>query len=224
MRVRFGPFTVDTETRQLLRERSELHLSTKAFDLLAALVEHRPKVLDKSDLQARLWPDTYVVDSNLNVLVAEIRRVLADDARDPRFIRTVHGVGYAFCGSPAEADASDNAKRPGRAIPCWLDIDGRIVRLSEGESEVGRDPDCEVWIDAPSVSRRHARIAIDAGDRRMWLEDLNSKNGTLKGDAAVRARVELVDGDVVTFGEVDATVHSWTATAGAETKRITRKR
>ena len=222
MRARFGPFTVDTETRQLLRDSSELHLSTKAFDLLAALVEHRPKVLDKSDLQARLWPDTYVVDSNLNVLVAEIRRALADDARDPKFIRTVHGVGYAFCGTPAEA--SDEVKRPTRPIPCWLEIEGRTFRLADGASVVGRDPDCEVWIDAPSVSRRHARIAIEADDRRMWLEDLNSKNGTLKGDAPVGARVELVDGDVVTFGEVDATVHSWNATAGAETKRITRKR
>jgi DNA-binding winged helix-turn-helix (wHTH) protein len=97
--VRFGPFTVDTETRQLIRENADLHLSTKAFDLLCGLLEHRPKVLDKAALHARLWPDTFVVDGNLNVLVAEIRRVLDDDARDPRFIRTVHGVGYAFCGA-----------------------------------------------------------------------------------------------------------------------------
>jgi DNA-binding winged helix-turn-helix (wHTH) protein len=221
VRTRFGPFTVDTETRQLLRDSSELHLSTKAFDLLAALVEHRPRVLDKSELQARLWPDTFVVDSNLNVLVAEIRRALADDARDPKFIRTVHGVGYAFCGtSPGGAGSP---KPAARSIPCWLEVDGRTFRLGDGESIVGRDPECEVWIDAPSVSRRHARIAIEAADRRIWLEDLDSKNGTLKGEEPIRERIELADGDVVTFGDVSATVHSWTATAGAETKRITRK-
>ena len=220
MRVRFGPFTVDTETRQLLRDSVELHLSTKAFDLLAALVEHHPKVLDKSDLQARLWPDTFVVDSNLNVLVAEIRRALADAAREPKFIRTVHGVGYAFCAAVEGTDPPRPATRP---IPCWLEIERRTYRLMDGESTVGRDPDCEVWLDSPSVSRRHARITVDAGSRRVWLEDLKSKNGTLKGEAAVRTRAELMDGDVVTFGSVDATLHSWNA-AAAETKRITRKR
>jgi DNA-binding winged helix-turn-helix (wHTH) protein len=220
VRVRFGPFTVDTETRQLLRDSAELHLSTKAFDLLAALVQHRPKVLDKSDLQARLWPDTFVVDSNLNVLVAEIRRALADAAREPKFIRTVHGVGYAFCGA---VDGTEPPRPTTRPIPCWLEIERRTYRLMDGESTVGRDPDCEVWLDSPSVSRRHARITVDGDTRRVWLEDLKSKNGTLKGDVAVRARAELMDGDVVTFGSVDATLHSWNA-AAAETKRITRKR
>ena len=66
MRSRFGPFVLDPETRQLLRGDAVLHLSPKAFDLLGVLVEHRPKVLDKNDLQARLWPDTYVVEGNLN--------------------------------------------------------------------------------------------------------------------------------------------------------------
>ena len=219
MRVRFGPFTVDTEARQLLRETSGLHLSTKAFDLLCGLVEHRPKVLDKAALHARLWPDTYVVDGNLNVLVAEIRRVLDDDAREPRFIRTVHGVGYAFCGEVSEeAPARSGAK----AMPCWLVSGGRTYRLSDGDSLVGRDPDCDVWLDSPSVSRRHARIAVDGAARSVWLEDLDSKNGTFKGDAPVDGRIELAHGDVLTFGSVEVTLHSWHAVA-AETKRIARK-
>jgi DNA-binding winged helix-turn-helix (wHTH) protein len=219
VRVRFGPFTVDAETRQLLRDASELHLSTKAFDLLCGLLEHRPKVLDKAALQARLWPDTYVVDGNLNVLVAEIRRVLDDDAREPRFIRTVHGVGYAFCGEVSEG----SQVRAAKTMPCWLAADNRTYRLAEGEMLVGRDPDCDVWLDSPSVSRRHARIAIDGAVRRVWLEDLDSKNGTFKGDAPVHERVELTDGDVVTFGSVEATLHSWNADTAAETKRIARK-
>jgi DNA-binding winged helix-turn-helix (wHTH) protein len=220
LRVRFGPFTVDTETRQLLRDNSDLHLSTKAFDLLCGLVEHRPKVLDKAALQARLWPDTYVVDGNLNVLVAEIRRVLDDDAREPRFIRTVHGVGYAFC-----AEVSDGAApRPvARSMPCWLAADSRTYRLAEGDTLVGRDPDCDVWLDSPSVSRRHARLAVDSAARRVWLEDLDSKNGTFKGEAPVHGRVELSHGDVLTFGSVEATLHSWHADTAAETKRIARK-
>jgi DNA-binding winged helix-turn-helix (wHTH) protein len=218
VRVRFGPFTVDTDTRQLLREDSDLHLSTKAFDLLCALIEHRPKVMEKAELQSRLWPDTYVVEANLNVLVAEIRRVLQDDARQPRYVRTVHGVGYAFCGAGAD---SPQAARP---MPCWLATGDRTYRLSEGASIVGRDPDCDVWLDSPSVSRRHARITVDGASRRVWLDDLDSKNGTLRGNDAVRDRVELTDGDRLAFGSVDVTLHSWNEATAAETRRIPRKR
>jgi DNA-binding winged helix-turn-helix (wHTH) protein len=220
VRVRFGPFTVDTETRQLIRENADLHLSTKAFDLLCGLLEHRPKVLDKAALHARLWPDTFVVDGNLNVLVAEIRRVLDDDARDPRSIRTVHGVGYAFCGAVAEGS---NARPAARPLPCWLAAGSTTYRLAEGDTLVGRDPDCDVWLDSPSVSRRHARLTVDAAARRVWVEDLNSKNGTFKGDAAVVERIELNHGDELTFGSVEVTLHSWNADTSAETRRISRK-
>ena len=217
MRERFGPFTVDSGSRQLLRGDAELHLSTKAFDLLCGLIEQRPRVMDKAALQSRLWPDTYVVDANLNVLIAEIRRVLDDDARQPKYVRTVHGVGYAFCGSTAEASAP-------QPLPCWLSTRERTFRLSDGETIVGRDPGCQIWLDDPSVSRRPARLVVDAGTRRVWLDDLNSKNGTLRGGNPVSSRVELMDGDALTFGSVEVTLHAWNADAAAETKRISRKR
>jgi DNA-binding winged helix-turn-helix (wHTH) protein len=208
---------VDSDTRQLLRGGSELHLSTKAFDLLCGLIEHRPKVMDKTELQSRLWPDTYVVDANLNVLIAEIRRVLDDDARQPRYVRTVHGVGYAFCGTVADSPST-------QTIPCWLSTRERTFRLSDGDTVVGRDPGCQIWLDEPSVSRRHALIAVDGDARRVWVDDLNSKNGTLRGGTPVGDRVELMDGDIVTFGSVEMTLHAWNADAAAETKRISRKR
>ncbi len=129
VRVRFGPFTVDAETRQLLRDGSEIHLSPKAFDLLCSLIARRPKVVEKTELLEQIWPDTFVVDASLNVLIGEIRRALADDARHPRYLRTVHGVGYAFCG---EALNSQEPAGPTRAIPCWLISAERTFRLAEG--------------------------------------------------------------------------------------------
>lgn len=221
MRLRFGPFTVDNETRQVLRDDSELHLSPKAFDLLWTLVDRRPRVVEKDELQARIWPDTYVVDANLNVLIGEIRRALEDSARQPRFIRTVHGVGYAFCGSTA--DVRDERKpAPARPAACWVVAEDRTFRLAEGENIVGRDPECEVWLDSDSVSRRHARIAVDSGARRVLLDDLDSKNGTdLRGNP-IRERVELSDGDEIVFGAVRVKLRSWSSSTGAETKRIPR--
>ena len=227
MRLQFGPFTLDTQTRQLLRDNSELHLSPKAFELLSSLVEHRPRVCDKSELLTRIWPDTYVVDANLNVLIGEIRRVLEDSAKQPSFIRTVHGVGYAFCGTATDArlDVKEAPRpAPARPTPCWVFAKEGTFRLAEGENIVGRDPDCAVWLDADSVSRRHARLVVQSADRRVWLEDLASKNGTRLRGVRVRERVEVADGDELAFGEIRVKLRSWSAAAGAETKRIPRLR
>lgn len=221
MRAQFGPFVLDTETRQLLHGAAALHLSPKAFDLLCLLVEHRPKVLDKNDLQSRLWPNTYVVEGNLNVLIGEIRRALGDVPKEPRFIRTVHGVGYAFCGAVEQPPDEATGALP---TPCWLVTRDGTIRLKDGENVVGRSPDSNVWLDFPSVSRRHARIVVDRERRRVVLEDLNSKNGTFVGGALVQGRMDLADGDDVTFGSVDVKLRSWGPEADAETKRISRRR
>src|SRR6185295_11030821 len=129
VKTRFGPFIVDSETRQLLRDQREVHLSPKAFDLLCALLERRPNVVDKAELHTRLWPDTYVVDANLNVLIGEIRRTIGDTPQHPRFIRTVHGIGYAFCG-----EADDLRPSPARAPAAreWLVWKDRTFVLSDG--------------------------------------------------------------------------------------------
>ena len=103
MRTRFGQFILEPETRRLLRDGQEIHLSPKAFDLLCALALERPNVIAKPVLQQRLWPDTFVAEANLSNLVAEVREALGDDARTPRFIRTVHRRGYAFCGETEAA-------------------------------------------------------------------------------------------------------------------------
>jgi DNA-binding winged helix-turn-helix (wHTH) protein len=223
VRVRFEPFTVDTDTRQLLRGTSEIHLSPKAFDLLCSLLEERPRVVPKADLHQALWPDTFVVDANLNVLIGEIRRALADSAREPRFIRTVHGVGYAFCGAAIGVDAV-SAAQPRRPAPCWVVMKGRVFRLADGDNIVGRDPESAVWLDSDSVSRVHARIVVDTAAQRLWLEDLGSKNGTRVRGGRLRERLELADGDEVTFGAVRVKVRSWNSETAAETKRISRPR
>ena len=105
--VSFGPFTLDTETRQLLRgaDREPVHLSPKGFELLCALVETRPRAVAKGELHERLWPSTFVSEATLASLVAEVRDALDERGREARFIRTVHGFGYAFSGSAEESAA-----------------------------------------------------------------------------------------------------------------------
>jgi DNA-binding winged helix-turn-helix (wHTH) protein len=196
MRARFGPFILDAASRQLLREGRGISLSPKAFDLLVLLVESRPRALTKSELHERLWPDTFVVDANLSNLVAELRKALEDDAREPRFVRTVHRYGYAFAADVAEAPAV----RVDALASCSLKWQGGRATLGQGEHLIGRDPDTAACIKDPSVSREHARLRILGSDAT--LQDLGSKNGTLVNGQPITSAVRVSDGDEIVLGSV----------------------
>jgi DNA-binding winged helix-turn-helix (wHTH) protein len=164
VRIRFGPFVLDLDTRQLIEDKREIHLTPKAFDLLTMLVMDRPKVLSKAALQNRLWPDTFVAEANLSNLVAEIREALRDDAHAPTFIRTAHGFGYAFSGDAATvSDAAARHDRPS----CWLEWDRLRFPLSLGEHVIGRDPDVEVRLDDSTVSRRDGARGLRQQERHV---------------------------------------------------------
>lgn len=207
-RVAFGEFALDTDTRELLRRGQPAHLSPKAYQLLAILVKDRPKALAKADLQRRLWPDTFVVEANVANLVGEIREALGDDPRRPRYVRTVHGFGYAFQEAAAGPAASSGTVY--RLI--WK---GGRCTLPEGEHVIGRDADATVVLDSPSVSRRHARILI--GANRATLEDLGSKNGTHLNEKRVRTPEPLEDGDKLRVGAVALTFRILASAASTQT-------
>jgi DNA-binding winged helix-turn-helix (wHTH) protein len=197
----FGPFILDADTRQLTRDGREIHVSPKAFELLAALIAARPNVITKAVLQQRLWPDTFVAEANLSNLIAEIRAALADSPRTPTYLRTVHKFGYAFC-----ADASESGSRGvSPRVVCWLQWGTKRFPLGPGEHVIGRDPDVEIRLDASTVSRRHARLVV-APDR-VLLEDSGSKNGTFHGAERVSGPVPLADGDHVRIGSLRMVFH-----------------
>jgi DNA-binding winged helix-turn-helix (wHTH) protein len=211
VRISFGAFVVDTDTRQLLREGGAVHLSGKAFDLLALLLRERPRALPKEELHARLWPKTFVSDASLAMLVAEVRASLGESAREPTWVRTVHRHGYAFQGSAQEVGADGPASSIAwpEEVGCWVVTPTRHIPLMSGDNIVGRDPSARVWLDSPSVSRSHARIVV-RGNRAV-LEDLGSKNGTHRSRAPVAGPVALEDGDALRFGSVDVTFRVWAA-------------
>jgi len=184
----FGAFTFHADRRQLLRNGLEVHLTPKAFDLLALLIERHPAVVSKPDIHTRLWPDTFVSDATLVGLVKELRRALSDDHQGA-IIRTAHRVGYAFAGAAHVAPPARSAP----AVTCWLETAGRRLPLCDGINVIGRDPDSTIWLDVAGVSRLHARVVVDGGTAS--IADLGSKNGTLVGGRLVREPVVLADAD-----------------------------
>ena len=155
------------------------------------------KAVAKAAIRDRLWPRTFVSESSLTTLAAQLRKALGEDG--PR-IRTVHGFGYAFDGEVASLDAppSPPSAAPGPAVgPClvWQD---QVFSLAEGENILGRDPAAQVLVDVPGVSRRHARVVV-AGNEAV-VEDLESKNGTFVEDRRVDHPTPLADRDRLRLG------------------------
>jgi DNA-binding winged helix-turn-helix (wHTH) protein len=199
MQLRFGECVFDSESRRLSRGDAPAHLEPKAFELLELLLERRPAAVAKTAIRDRLWPRTFVSESSLTTLVAQLRRALGED---DRFVRTVHGFGYAFDGEVVALLAAPPAVRPTALAdvasgPClvWQD---QVFTLAEGESILGRDPGAQVLVDVPGVSRRHARIVVRGAAAR--VEDLGSKNGTFLEDKRVDGPTPLADRDRVRLG------------------------
>jgi DNA-binding winged helix-turn-helix (wHTH) protein len=208
--VSFGPFTLDVETRQLLRDRERVpvHLSPKAYDLLCVLVEARPKAIAKADLHQRLWTSTFVSDATLASVVGELRDALGERGRQARFIRTVHAFGYAF-----SADARELPESAITTAAHWIVCNGRETALGDGVHVIGRDDEVAIPLSSPTVSRRHAKIVIAGAVAT--LEDAGSKNGTFVRGQAVTSPLQLADGDQIKIGAFQLTFR--TAGSGAPT-------
>jgi DNA-binding winged helix-turn-helix (wHTH) protein len=197
---------VDTDRRQVFRGGEGVALSPKAYQLLTLLIAGRPKAIDRDKLYRQLWPDTFVVPANLANLVGEVRSALGDSAHQPRFIRTLHGYGYAFVSDVEVVEAG--TPLDGELPPHWIVWNGQTFALRSGENVIGRGVNVQVRIDELGVSRRHARILITADVAT--IEDLKSKNGTFVDGQRVSAARRLTNGDVVRFGPVGVTFHSST--------------
>jgi DNA-binding winged helix-turn-helix (wHTH) protein len=215
MSVFFGEFELDRERRQLLRSGRPVPLEPKAYELLSLLVERRPRALSRPQIRDVVWPGVFVSESTLNQSVNSIRQALDDDARRPRFIRTAHGFGYAFCGE-ARVTEDGPPRDVSGALPrlVWGD---RVLPLTAGENLIGRDKEAAVCLDAASVSRHHARILVEGP--RATLEDLGSKNGTRLNGEPVRGARELRDGDAVRLGDVQVLFRSLPFDGSTATER-----
>ena len=198
MRQTIGTCELDVDARQLYRGAGAVHLSPKAFDLLVFLVAQRPRAVPRQEIYDHLWPDTFVVEANLPILIHEVRVALGD--AKGKWIRTVHRHGYAC--APLEQPPAVPDDAPAHVL---FQAD-REVALLEGRNIVGRDASARVRFASASVSRRHAEIMV-AGDTAT-IVDLGSKNGTFVDGKRVIDPLPLCDGMTLHFGSMEM-VYRW---------------
>jgi len=112
---RFAGFVLSPARRALSKDGRDVALIPRYFDLLVLLVEQRHRAVHRQEIFDRVWADVVVSDGALTQAIRTIRRVLDDDPREVRFIRTVSRHGYQFVWSEVAA-TEDSSRDEARAV------------------------------------------------------------------------------------------------------------
>jgi DNA-binding winged helix-turn-helix (wHTH) protein len=104
--VVFGPFRLEPDNARLWRGREALRVSPKALAVLHYLVEHAGQLVTKEELFTAVWPGVVVGDAALTICIGELRKVLGEKAKTPRYIETVHKRATAGEEAGGSSDVS----------------------------------------------------------------------------------------------------------------------
>jgi len=121
----FGYFRLDTLDQCLWREDVRIALTPKVFAVLRHLVDHPGRLVTQEELLDAIWPETYVQPEILRKYILELRKVLGDDPKSPRFIETLPKRGYRFLAAMEE---SPLAHAPA-GVPGPVGRDGELTAL-----------------------------------------------------------------------------------------------
>ena len=117
IRMRFGRFEVDEVEARLLDDGAPVRLAPKPFAVLCALARTPHALVTKSALLDRVWGHRHVSESVLKTTISDVRAVLDDDPRQPRYIETVSCRGYRFIGAQVQAGVPEALRRTGTERP-----------------------------------------------------------------------------------------------------------
>lgn len=96
--VRFAEFEMRPEALELTRNGVRIPLQVQPFRVLQLLLERAGEIVTRDEIRSRVWPSNVYLDFDhgLNNAIAKLREVLGDSAANPKYIQTVHRVGYRF--------------------------------------------------------------------------------------------------------------------------------
>jgi len=181
--ILFGPFRLLPAQRLLLEGDEPVRIGSRALEILIVLVEQHGELVSKKALMARVWPDTTVVEANLSVHIAALRRALRDGRDGNRYLVNMPGRGYRFVAptrlvdesqplTPTESATNALHELP-KVLTPLIGRDDKIKELTEqlpqrrllaitGPGGVGK----------PAVALARAEKQIDAYQHGVWLIDL----------------------------------------------------
>ncbi|WP_426437239.1 winged helix-turn-helix domain-containing protein [Bradyrhizobium genosp. P] len=134
----FGPFRLFTTQRLLLEGFKAVRIGSRALDILIALTRHPGQLVTNCELRELIWPNTFVVEANLTVNVAALRRVLGDGQGGNRYIVNVPGRGYYFVAPVALEDAVTTPTRQHPTIILQQSLSSDFKGAGDQASEIGK--------------------------------------------------------------------------------------
>ena len=153
----FGCFALDTANECLWREGAKIALQPKPFAVLRYLVEHPGRLITHDELLDALWPETYVQPQVLRTYMLELRKVLGDDAGQPRYIQTMPKRGYSFVAQVTEAAAQAASMASPTAVPLNAWAQPHAASAVQTAPLFGRDEEMARLLGEPApCSRRRA--------------------------------------------------------------------
>ena len=159
--IRFGPFQIDQQRREVTKSGSRLKLQGKVYEVLIALIEKQCDVVTREELRVRLWPAESQVnyDANVNTTVNKLRQALGDSSDKPLYIETVPRKGYCLIVQPEFADAP----LPSALVPA-IGQNGH-ARTAESSAAIRSD----LWITLGVIALIVAGMLLGAGITRLWI-------------------------------------------------------
>jgi pimeloyl-ACP methyl ester carboxylesterase/DNA-binding winged helix-turn-helix (wHTH) protein len=127
----FGSYELDPARFELRRGGAVVHVQPQVFGVLRYLLEHRHRLVPKTELLDAVWGDRFVSDATLSSRIKAARHAIGDDGAAQRLIATVHGVGYRFVGDAAQTPP-DPALPPQQPVDAARDQEIRYCRSSAG--------------------------------------------------------------------------------------------
>ncbi|WP_298829047.1 winged helix-turn-helix domain-containing protein [uncultured Piscinibacter sp.] len=210
MRYRFSGFTLDTALFELSRDGQPVRAEPQVIELLALLVEHRGRMVDKDEINQKVWRGRVVSDAALSSRIKTARQLLGDDGQAQRLIRTVHKRGFRFVGevSPLEGPAPEADGR--QAEPVAASAQGRAAAAEVPEHfdrpaiavlpfvNLSGQPEQEYFSDGVTTD------IITRLSKHRWLDVLarNTSFGFRGKAIDVREFKALLDVDYVVEGSV----------------------
>ncbi len=129
VQYRFADSVLDTTRYELLHGGEPVHVEPQVFDVLAHLVEHRDRVVAKTELLDAVWNHQFVTESALTTRIKQLRHAVGDNGRDQRIVQTVHGRGYRFV---APVEEMPSVERPVLPVPSELRQEIRFCHTPDG--------------------------------------------------------------------------------------------
>lgn len=185
----FESFRLDLSSECLWQDKQQVTLPPRTFAVLRYLVENPARLVTHDELLEALWPNTYVQPQVLRTYVLELRKVLGDDAAQPRFIQTLPKRGYRFIApvrdwTKGEGTGTERSTLPGGGAAKAVSLAGREKELAQLMAQVGTVTQSE---------RRTVFITGEAGIGKSALVEAFSQQAVAARELSV-ARGQCVQG------------------------------